>query len=268
MGVEVTSATRHQRSRLGSAAASAGDAVRLVGRLSLLLGEVTGCVARRQLDRTELVRNLYRMGVGSLPIVLVTAAFTGGIMVMQAAPIVERYGAQALLGWGAGFGTLREIAPLLTALMISGRVGAHNAAELGTMAVTEQLDALRALAIDALGFLIAPRCLAIALTALLATTFADAVALIGAAQAGYVLLGVEPEVFYRGLTQGLLGFGDVAHGLFKSVIFGFVIGLSSCHFGVSTRGGAPGVGRAVNLSVVVSACGIFLFDYVLSFILG
>ncbi len=84
------------------------------------------------------------MAVKSLPIVVVTALFTGAIMVIQAAPIVQRYGAQGLLGWGAGFGTLREIAPLLTALMISGRVGANNTAELGTMVVTEQIDALRA----------------------------------------------------------------------------------------------------------------------------
>jgi len=113
--------------------------------------------------------------------VATTALFTGGIMVIQAGPIVERYGAHGLLGWGAGFGTLREIGPLLTALMISGRVGANNTAELGTMAVTEQLDALRALAIDPMDFLIAPRFTSIVLTLLLSTLFADALALFGAA---------------------------------------------------------------------------------------
>ena len=94
------------------------------------------------------------MAVKSLPIVVVTALFTGAIMVIQAAPLVKRYGAEGLLGWGAGFGTLREVAPLLTALMISGRVGANNTAELGTMVVTEQIDALRVLAIDPIAFLI------------------------------------------------------------------------------------------------------------------
>src|SRR5580700_9325026 len=116
------------------------------------------------MDRGELAKNLYKMAVKSLPIVVITALFTGAIMVIQAAPIVLRLGATGLLGWAAGFGTLREIAPLLTALMISGRVGANNAAELGTMVVTEQLDALRVLAIDPISFLILPRFISIVLT--------------------------------------------------------------------------------------------------------
>jgi phospholipid/cholesterol/gamma-HCH transport system permease protein len=206
--------------------------------------------------------------VKSLPIVVVTALFTGGIMVIQAAPIVERYGAQGLLGWAAGFGTLREVGPLLTALMISGRVGANNTAELGTMVVTEQLDALRALAIDPISFLIVPRVIGIVTTLFLATIFADVLALFGAAYAGLGILGVAPAAFYNGLTGGLLGFADVAHGLIKSVVFGIVIALASCEFGVSTSGGAPGVGRAVNATVVVSAAGIFVLDYIVSFAIG
>jgi phospholipid/cholesterol/gamma-HCH transport system permease protein len=240
----------------------------LVGGLGVLLADIAGRVLRRDFDRNELFRNLHRMGIKSLPIVTVTALFTGGIMVIQAAPIVQRYGAYGLLGWGAGFGTLREIAPLLTALMINGRVGANNTAELGTMAVTEQIDALRALAIDPVAFLVAPRFLAIVVTLFLSTIFSDALALFGAAYAGAGFLGVEPGVFYRGLTTGLLGFGDVAHGLAKSIVFGGVIGLSSCHFGLSTSGGAPGVGRSVNATVVASAAGIFVLDYLLSFALA
>jgi phospholipid/cholesterol/gamma-HCH transport system permease protein len=164
----------------------------LVGGLGVLLGDITRRVLRRDFDRSELFRNLHRMGIKSLPIVTLTALFTGGIMVIQAAPIVQRYGAYGLLGWGAGFGTLREIAPLLTALMINGRVGANNTAELGTMAVTEQIDALRALAIDPVAFLVAPRFLAIIVTLFLSTIFSDALALLGAAYAGAGFLGVEP----------------------------------------------------------------------------
>ncbi len=246
----------------------ASDTLSLVGGLGVLLADIARRVLRRDFDRNELFRNLHRMGIKSLPIVTVTALFTGGIMVIQAAPIVQRYGAYGLLGWGAGFGTLREIAPLLTALMINGRVGANNTAELGTMAVTEQIDALRALAIDPVAFLVAPRFLAIIITLFLSTIFSDALALFGAAYAGAGFLGVEPGVFYRGLTTGLLGFGDVAHGLSKSIVFGAVIGLSSCHFGLSTNGGAPGVGRSVNATVVVSAAGIFVLDYLLSFALS
>src|SRR3954464_12887918 len=186
-------------------AKKANDWLSLVGGFGVLFANVLRRLLKRDFDRTEFSRNLYRMGIKSMPIVTVTALFTGGIMVIQAAPIVQRYGAYGLLGWGAGFGTLREIAPLLTALMINGRVGANNSAELGTMAVTEQIDALRALAIDPLGFLVAPRFLAIVITLFLSTILADVLALLGASLAGRVLLGVEPLIFYNGLTSGLLG---------------------------------------------------------------
>ena len=241
---------------------------RQAGAMGVLLGRVIVRLVPPRFDREELVKNLYKMGFRSLPIVVLTALFTGAIMVVQAAVIVQRYGAESLLGWGAGFGTLREIAPLLTALMISGRVGANNTAELGTMVVTEQIDALRVLAIDPLSFLITPRFLAIVATLFMMTLFADLLALTGAAYTGQIILGVDPLVFYQGVTGGLLGFGDVANGLVKSVVFGLVIALSSCHFGLTTTGGAPGVGRAVNATVVASAAGVFGLDYIVSFVLS
>ncbi len=235
--------------------------------MGILFGRILSRAAAFKLDRDEMMRNLYRMGVQSIPIVTVTALFTGGIMVVQAAPLVQRLGAHGLLGWGAGFGTLREIAPLLTALMINGRVGANNTAELGTMVVTEQIDALRILAIDPISFLVAPRMLAIVVTMFVSTIFADVLALLGAAWMGDLLLGVAPTTFYNGLTSGLLGIGDITSGLVKSVLFGIVVGLSSCHFGLQVRGGAPGVGRGVNATVVASAAGIFVLDYLASFTL-
>ena len=242
------------------------ETCRTAGGMGVLFGRI--CIRIFRFDRDELLKNLYKMGVKSLPIVAVTALFTGAIMVIQAAVVVKRFSAEGLLGWGAGFGTLREIGPLLTALMISGRVGANNTAELGTMVVTEQIDALRVLAIDPIGFLIVPRFIAIVLTLFMMTLFADALALFGAAYTGKGLLNVEPQTFYNGLTGGLLGFGDVANGLIKSVVFGMVMALASCHFGLATKGGAQGVGRAVNATVVASAAGIFVLDYVVSLILG
>lgn len=243
-------------------------AAHTMGGMTILFVRILARVVPPRLDGGELWKNLYKMAVKSLPIVIITALFTGAIMVIQAATIVKRLGAEGLLGWGAGFGTLRELAPLLTALMISGRVGANNTAELGTMVVTEQLDALRVLAIDPIAFLVAPRFIAIVSTLFMMTLFADALALIGAAYTGQALLGVSPMTFYNGLTTGLLGFGDVANGLIKSIAFGLVMGLASCHFGLATTGGAPGVGRAVNSTVVTSAAGIFVLDYLVSFALG
>src|SRR5512138_1382708 len=154
------------------------------GGMTILLVRILARFVPPRLDGRELWKNLYKMAVKSLPIVVVTAVFTGAIMVIQAATIVKRYGAEGLLGWGAGFGTLREIAPLLTALMISGRVGANNTAELGTMVVTEQIDALRVLAIDPISFLIVPRFISIVLTLLMMTIYADGLALFGAAFTG------------------------------------------------------------------------------------
>jgi phospholipid/cholesterol/gamma-HCH transport system permease protein len=236
-----------------------------VGGMGVLLARILSRLVRLDLDGPETLSAMYRMAVKSVPIVVVTALFTGGIMVLQAAPTVERFGAHGLLGWGAGFGTLREIGPLLTALMISGRVGANNTAELGTMVVTEQIDGLRALSIDPFSFLVVPRFVGMVVTLFLSTILSDVLALVGAAYAGLPLLGVEPGVFYEGLTSGLLGIGDVVHGLSKSLVFGVVIALSSCEFGMATEGGAPGVGRAVNQTVVVSAAGIFVLDYLVSF---
>lgn len=253
---------------LGALGAGFLSAAHTAGGMTILLVRIFARLLPPRIDARELWKNLYKMAVKSLPIVAVTALFTGAIMVIQAATIVKRYGAEGLLGWGAGFGTLREIAPLLTALMISGRVGANNTAELGTMVVTEQLDALRVLAIDPIAFLIAPRFIAIVSTLFMMTLFADALALFGAAYTGEALLGVSPTTFYNGLTAGLLAFGDVANGLFKSIVFGLVMALASCHFGLATTGGAPGVGRAVNATVVTSAAGVFVLDYLVSFALG
>ena len=256
------------------AAAATGQAflgvAATVGGMGVLLGRILARIASfpPRVDGPELKRNLHKMAFKSLPIVVVTALFTGAIVVIQAAPLVKRYGAEGLLGWGAGFGTLREVAPLLTALMISGRVGANNTAELGTMVVTEQIDALRTLAIDPIAFLIAPRFIGIVVTLLVMTLYADALALLGAAYSGYALIQVEPKSFYNGLTSGLLHFSDVANGLLKSVLFGLVIALASCHYGLSTTGGAPGVGRSVNATVVASAAGVFVLDYLVSFLLG
>ncbi len=236
-----------------------------VGAMSILLGKTLR--AARHIDREEFVKHAYRMAFKSLPIVVVTALFSGAIMVVQAGVTVRRLNAEGQLGWGAGFSTVREIAPLLCALMMSGRIGANNTAELGTMVVTEQLDALRVLAIDPIKFLVGPRFFAIVLTVVSMTIFADAIALLGASYTGLALLGIEPMTFYNSLTGGMIHVSDLMNGIFKSLFFGTVVALSSCYYGISTTGGSPGVGRAVNATVVVSAAGVFVLDYFVSFLL-
>ena len=249
---------------IGAAALNIGTQV---GGLTLLFGRILVRLLPPRIDRLELTRNLHKMGVKSLPIVVVTALFVGAIMVIQAAPLVTRFNARGMIGWGAGFATLREVGPLLIALMFSGRVGANNTAELGTMVVTSQIDALRALAIDPISYLVLPRVISMVIMLFLLTIVGDVVALGGALVAAKALLDVDPRSFINSLFL-LLNEWDLLTGLIKSVVFGAMIALTSCYFGLSVKGGAPGVGKAVNASVVAAASGIFILDYFSTYILG
>ena len=250
--------------RVGAAVISIADQV---GGIAVLTARIARRLVPPRLDRVELGRNLHKMGVDSVAIVAATAAFTGAIMVIQAAPLVTRFGVKELVGWGAGFATLREVGPLLIALMFNGRVGANNTAELGTMVVTEQIDALRALAIDPLGYLVLPRVISMVIMLFVLTVIGDAVAVGGALAAAKLLLDVDPRAFMQSFTA-LLNEWDLISGLIKSVIFGVMIALTSCYFGLGVKGGAPGVGRAVNAAVVAAASGIFILDFFSTFVLG
>lgn len=250
--------------QIGSAAISIGEQV---GGVAVLFGQIVARLLPPRLDRYELTRNLHKMGVRSLSIVVVTALFVGAIMVIQAAPLVTRFNARSIVGWGAGFATLREVGPLLIALMFSGRVGANNTAELGTMVVTSQIDALRALAIDPISYLVLPRVLAMVTMLFALTVVGDCVAIAGACAAAKGLLDVDPREFMNSLLL-LLEQWDLMTGLIKSLGFGLMIALTSCYFGLSVKGGAPGVGRAVNAAVVAAASGIFILDYFSTYVLG
>ncbi len=242
------------------------DTAAQIGGVAVLAGRLARRLLPPRIDGPELLRNLYKMGVRSLPIVGVTALFVGAIMVIQAGVLIRRFGAEGLLGWGAGFATLREVGPILIALMFSGRVGANNTAELGTMTVTEQIDALSTLAIDPLSYLILPRVIAMVTMLFVLTVFGDVLALLGAAYTGQALLGVSVATFWNGLLEAIRVW-DLATGLIKATLFGFIIALSSCHFGLTVSGGAPGVGRAVNASVVASATGVFVTDYFSTYVM-
>lgn len=250
--------------RAGAAMLSIADQV---GGIAMLTARILRRLFPPRLDRVELMRNLHKMGVESVAIVAATAAFTGAIMVIQAAPLVTRFGVKELVGWGAGFATLREVGPLLIALMFNGRVGANNTAELGTMVVTEQIDALRALSIDPLGYLVLPRVISMVIMLFILTVIGDAVAVLGSLAAAKLLLDVSPTSFMTSFTA-LLTIWDLMTGLIKSAVFGVMIALTSCHFGLSVKGGAPGVGRAVTMAVVAAASGIFILDFFSTFILG
>jgi phospholipid/cholesterol/gamma-HCH transport system permease protein len=254
------------KSIAGTVGATLMALCRETGGMTVLLWKVVRALVPPTLDMRELLRNLYKMGNKSVPIVVLTAVFTGGIMVIQSGVFVRRFGATGLVGWGAGYAVFREVGPILIALMFSGRVGANNTAELGTMTVTEQLDGLRALAIDPIRFLIVPRVVAMIAMLFCLTVIGDLVAVVGAVLVAQALLGVSPWTFYWSMIEHLHPV-DFTNGLIKAVAFGFAIALSSCHFGITVRGGAVGVGRAVNNAVVAAAVSIFLLDFFLTYIL-
>lgn len=254
----------------GSLITSAGrttlSAWREIGGITILSAQILRALVPPSMDGRELLRNMYRMGYRSLPIIAATAFFAGAIMVIQVGVFVTQLNAAGLLGWGAGYAIFREVGPMLIALMFSGRVGSNNTAELATMTVTEQLDGLRALAIDPVRYLIVPRVVAMTLCLLLLVVVGDIIAIYGGALFAMWSLDIEFSTIYYSLIDNL-GWIDFVHGLVKATAYGASIAITSCYFGVSVRGGAIGVGRAVNAAVVAAALSIVLFDFFLTYLL-
>jgi phospholipid/cholesterol/gamma-HCH transport system permease protein len=251
---------------LSGIGATAMAVSREVGGIVILFGKVLRALLPPSMDGRELLRNMHRMGNRSVPIVALTAFFVGGIMVIQSGIFVRQFSAEGLVGWGAGYAIFREVGPVLIALMFSGRVGSNNTAELGTMTVTEQLDGLRALAIDPIRYLVVPRVVAMMVMLFALTVIGNLVAVGGGALFSKLLLDIEFATFYGSLIDNL-GVADFVHGLIKSVVFGLSIALTSCYFGISVRGGAVGVGRAVNAAVVAAAVSIMLLDFFVTWLI-
>jgi len=232
---------------------------------------LTVSIARRLVppvfDAGELKRCLFRMGYKSLSIMIATSLVVGIILVIQAFVFVDRYGLRSQLGSGAGFNTVRELGPIILALMFSGRVGAFTAAELGTMTVTDQVDGLRCLAIDPISYLVVPRFVAMVVSLVALTIIGNTMALVSASIMGAVMMDVDLYTFWSNLFLQLTPW-DYATSVIKSALFGAVIAVTSCTYGLGTTGGAPGVGRSVNKAVVASAVAIFVIDFFSTFALG
>jgi len=236
-----------------------------LGGATILLGRILRSLVPPRFDRDETWRQLYGVGVKSAGIVVVTALFVGAIMVIQSAFYVRRTGATSLLGYGVGFTVFAEIGPILIGLMFSGRVGANNTAELGTMVVTEQVDALRTLAIDPIRYLVVPRFIAMIVMMLMLMALGDVFAVIGATLTADALIGIDPQVLIDSLLESHL-LDEYLLGLGKALCFGVSISVLSCWYGLGVRGGATGVGRAVNNSVVANAAAIFFIDFVMGWL--
>lgn len=252
-------------------------AVQTVGRAALGVIEEFGGVclllgrtfrAFPQLPRAFhlTVEQMYRVGVQSLPLVIVTSVFTGGVAAVQAAYQFQDYVPMRYLGTVIGKSVVIELGPVLTALVVAGRVSASIAAELGTMRVTEQVDALETMAIDPVRFLVLPRFVAAAVMLPVVTCFSDALAIVGGWVVATLHLHVSTGTFLEGL-QLFFYTGDVIGGLIKAWVFGMAIAAMGCYFGMKTRGGAEGVGIATTKAVVWACLTILISDYVLASVL-
>lgn len=236
------------------------------GGMGLLLARVLMALFPPRVDAREAIVSAERFGYRSVPIVVMTAFFTGGIMTLQALPYAQEMQAISLLPWAASFTAVREVAPVLIGLMFSGRVGSNNTAELGTMAVTEQVDAMRLLALDPYELLVVPRVLAMVFMMVLLVIIGDMFSVAGAALTARFMTELELSTFVS-LMRGQVLIRDFLSGVVKAASFGLAIGVISCHYGLRTRGGARGVGRAVNASVVGSALGIIILDDIVTTLL-
>jgi phospholipid/cholesterol/gamma-HCH transport system permease protein len=211
----------------------------------------------------ETIRQMDLIGVGSLPIVLLTGFFTGGVLVLQTFPTLQYYSIQNESGRSVATSLIRELGPVLSALMVSGRIGSAIAAELGSMVVSQQIDAMRALGTDPVRKLVTPRLIALIFMLPLLTVAADIMGLIGGGVVANFLFNQEVQVFVESVRNGI-STSDIVGGLIKPLFFGLVIGSVACHKGLSTTGGTVGVGKSVTNSVVIASIWVIIFDFFLS----
>lgn len=237
-----------------------------VGGTSMMLMGVL--VRLHELPRTarQTFLQMQWIGIGSIPLVIVTAVFVGAVAAVQAAYQFQDYVPMVFLGTVVGKSVILELGPVLTALVVGGRVSASIAAELGTMKVTEQIDAMEVLAIDPMRYLVMPRIVASFIMLPVLTIFADLLAILGGMIVSNLTVGVDTATFIEGLRL-FFYVDDVISGIVKAATFGGIIGLMGCYNGFRTFGGAQGVGRAAMQAVVSSCICILITNYFLASVL-
>jgi phospholipid/cholesterol/gamma-HCH transport system permease protein len=242
------------------------DFIAEVGRVTLLWRDILRFLPAGLRPFTLVVQQMSAIGVGSLGLVFVISLFTGAVAAVQAAyqfsnVVPLKYISAVILR-----SVIIELGPVLTALVVGGRVGASIAAELGTMKVTEQIDALRAMAIHPVRYLVVPRVLASLFMLPVVTIFADAIAIFGGYVVAVLSIGVSSHTYVSGLRE-FFYVKDLYSGLLKAFVFGGIIGTMGCHFGFLTEGGAEGVGAATTRAVVASCVLVLISDYLLATVL-
>jgi len=231
-----------------------------------LTGAALHALATRPRYRHDWIEQIDAIGVGSLTVVLLAGLFTGAALALQSGQTLDQFGARPVVGRLVSASMIKELGPVLTALMLTGRIGSGIAAELGSMMVTDQINALRALGSDPVRRLVAPRVLAgIVMTPIL-TVIADFVGILGGWVVARFTLQVNSGLYWSSVTRGLY-IADAWMGIIKPFVFGFIIATIACHVGLRTRGGTAGVGKATTMSVVAGSVAVIAADFFVTQIL-
>jgi phospholipid/cholesterol/gamma-HCH transport system permease protein len=237
-----------------------------VGRFFEILARVVAWTPRPPYDLRELLRQMVRVGVDSVPVVLLTALFTGMVLALQTFSTLKRFNAEAFVGSLVALSMVRELSPVIASLLIAGRCGSAMGAEIGTMRVTEQIDALEVLATDPVHYLMVPRVWATVLMLPLLIVLGDVIGIAGGYAISVFYFGANP-VTYVDNTFRFMDLDDLFSGLIKAAVFGLIIAVVGCQKGFYTRGGAEGVGQATTRAVVLASIAILVSDFFLTKIL-
>jgi phospholipid/cholesterol/gamma-HCH transport system permease protein len=226
---------------------------------SILSGTAIKDIFTRPRYWADIYTQMDSIGVGSMPIIVLTGFFTGCVLALQSVTALQEFGAVSMTGSLVSLSMVKELGPVLTGLMVSGRNAAGMASEIGSMKVTEQLDAMRALGTDPVRKLVAPRIIATVFMLFFLTIVADAFGILGGSLVAVYLLGLNGSAYLHSSYRSLV-YGDVVQGLTKPLFSGLIIATVGCYFGMKTSGGTQGVGKATTQAVVVSSVFIIIVD--------
>lgn len=236
-----------------------------LGEMLLLLGRTIRALPLTWRHRRKVFDQLFEIGNASLLMACILSMFIGGVISLQSGPVLRERGLASALGGLIGLSICKELAPVMMAVLIAGRIGSAMAAEIGSMAVYQEIDALRTMNINPTYYLVLPRMVAISIALPVLVIFAILVGWLGGAlvAVGNERIAISFHTFFNNL-QDVVQFGDVLNGLIKSFVFAVVIGIVSCHQGLQTIGGPRGIGRSVTKAVVNSIVLILILDYFLT----
>ncbi len=267
-GIErpVVLAAQTSQKTLGGIGDLSLDLFAAVGDVTRLFWSVCERLAARRWPVRQFMDQMFEIGIKSIGIALIASVFTGMVLALQLAEGLARFGAKTYVGTIVSFAFVRELGPVLTSLLVGGRVGAGITAEIGSMTVTEQVDAMRGLGADPVRLLVLPRVLACAISFPLLTVFSNILGIAGGMLISYSELGISSGYFFETATRSLRA-EDILQGVSKTVFFGLFVALIACRQGLATTGGTEGLGQSTKVTVMVTLVVILISDFILTKIL-